>query len=83
MNKNGMGPQNSGPLTGRGMGNCNKDSLSNTTNAGFAGRGMGRGNGMGRGMGRGMAVQGMQAESALMMRIEALEAEIQALKGNK
>lgn len=97
MNKNGMGPQNSGPLTGRGMGNCNKNFNSNADNAGYIGRGMGRSKGRGCGMGtgggkvlgrrngmeHGRNAQGMQAESVLMMRIEVLEAEIQALKGNK
>lgn len=76
MNKNGMGPENLGPLTGRGMGKCNKDFNSDIDNVRFNGRGFGRRKGMGRG-------NGMLAESALMMRIESLEAEIKALKGNK
>lgn len=43
----GTGPLGQGPMTGRGLGNCNPNA------AGYgAGRGLGRG--MGRGFGRGM-----------------------------
>ena len=47
---NGMGPENRGPMTGRGLGNC---SGNNTQSPMPYGRGMGYARGAGRGFGRG------------------------------
>lgn len=56
-NRNGMGPMNQGPLTGRGLGNCGTGS-----NIGKIGLGIGAGLGMAwgcrRGLGRGRGVRG-------------------------
>lgn len=56
--RNGTGPDGAGPLTGRGMGPCKKDSKKTdqtSTGGGFFGRG--RGAGQGRGFfGRGRGV---------------------------
>jgi len=51
MNRDGKGPQDKGPLTGRGMGFCAKKT-NETEEIGMApGRGMGRGQGRGQGRG--------------------------------
>ncbi len=50
--RDGSGPNGSGPLTGRGMGNCNPDQ-DYVDDYGYRGRSFGRGRGFGRGMGRG------------------------------
>ena len=44
------GPQGAGPLTGRGLGNCNKDVQPTSRGCGL-GRGLGRGQGCGLGRG--------------------------------
>lgn len=54
-NRNGSGPNGNGPMTGRGMGNCNSDQ-DFAGNNNYCGRGFGRGMGNGRrngGMGNG------------------------------
>ncbi len=60
-NRNGLGPNNKGPMTGRGLGTCKsevkdrRDNISGFMARGFGGRGSrGRGffEGQGRGMGR-------------------------------
>lgn len=66
-NRNGMGPNNNGPLTGRGMGNCN-NGLNKIGKVGLglgAGLGMAwgcrnqlRGRGFGVNRGRGLGAQG-------------------------
>ncbi|MDD4028922.1 MAG: DUF5320 domain-containing protein [Caldisericia bacterium] len=66
---NGTGPNGQGPMTGRGLGNCNPDNVNanqnqqnNSANVvqrpiprffGWCRGGFGRGLGMGRGLGRG------------------------------
>ena len=56
-NRNGMGPMNQGPLTGRGLGNC-----TTSNNIGKVGLGIGAGLGMvlgcRRGLGRGRGNRG-------------------------
>lgn len=50
-NRNGLGPNNEGTLTGRGLGNCTSDG--NTTEKVV--QGVAAGMAIGRGLGRGMA----------------------------
>lgn len=75
-NRNGMGPMNAGPLTGRGLGHCSTGN--NNVNIGKVGLGIGAGLGMawgcmngmkGRGLrmsgsGRGRWFQALQGQSA-------------------
>ncbi|MDC7239723.1 MAG: DUF5320 domain-containing protein [Spirochaetales bacterium] len=75
MNRNGMGPENMGPMTGRGMGSCKKNGADvnaqgsfGTGRRGAYGRGRGAGRGCGRGFGgpggfgRGMSFGGQSVE---------------------
>ncbi len=50
--RNGTGPNGNGPLTGRGLGNCNTN-VQRSDREEFFNRDFGRGNGMGRGGGFG------------------------------
>ncbi len=55
-NRNQRGPQEMGPMTGRGMGRCggqNNTETQTETGRGRGGRGMGKGRGQGGGMGNG------------------------------
>jgi len=53
-NRNGLGPDNEGAMTGRGLGNCNTDNKT----ADKVGQAVGVGMALGRGLGRGMAQGG-------------------------
>ena len=51
--RNGTGPEGKGPMTGRGMGNCNTNKDISETNNNFVGLGRRRQGGLGQGLGRG------------------------------
>lgn len=81
MNRNGMGPRNDGLLTGRGMGYRHGSEHRCVPGSGRGpGNRRGHGDGKGRGMGGFRNGGGNQSETALILRIEALEAEIRTLK---
>jgi Family of unknown function (DUF5320) len=63
--RNGTGPTGEGPLTGRGLGNCNpktntedNQDINNQDLPRGRGLGLGNGRGPGRGMGRGLGQGG-------------------------
>lgn len=66
---NGLGPNNQGPMTGRGLGKCN---------GGFGGRGRSFGLGCGRGYGR-MFLTKKETKEELESYKKELEAEIVAI----
>ena len=67
---NGTGPNGQGPMTGRGMGNCNTTENVNTARPFGAGLGRGFGRGMGRGRGRGFGLgRGFGNQAPLPARI--------------
>ncbi len=92
-----MGPENRGPMTGRGMGRCSTglDDFSaqgGTFGRGFGARGRGRGacrgagkgygRGSGQGSGQGFGQKGEDV-SVLYSKIEVLESELKTLKENR
>lgn len=52
-NRNGLGPNNEGAMTGRGIGNCTTDSKSTDKVSQAVDIGMALGRGLGRGMAQG------------------------------
>lgn len=73
---NGLGPNNQGPITGRGLGNCNGGSV----NRSFFGKGRGFGAGRGCGIGYGrMFLTQKETKEELEAYKKQLEAEITAI----
>ena len=74
---NKMGPEGRGPLTGRRMGSCSGDNVSDLTSSGGFGRGFRKGlmRGFGRGFGRSNYTNPQHLSDK-----EALNNEINALK---
>lgn len=61
-NRNGMGPMNEGPLTGKGMGNCKSNG--NTENIAKVGMAIGAGLGMAWGCRRRFRMKGQTMDQA-------------------
>lgn len=74
----GTGPQGMGPMSGRGMGNCNPQNSTNNQNSPMFGRGMGFGRrgsfgrGCGRGFGRGMNYSIQDEKEMLEARLDVI-----------
>lgn len=87
---NQQGPNNQGPMTGRGMGRCTNDPVATSTNFGggqFRGQGAGFRRGRCQGIGRGqgyaqgpMATQAPGTMEDLKLRAQTLESELNAVK---